>query len=122
MAAKEGVPLPTVRDWCFSGKWSAAREKRLNAALASEPASVLEPTEDGDMALSLHARAREYERHLVRLRTQLAGEIEPQKIDRLCAAIGRLEDVFCRYAGIPLPGSRKPAKDRPERRALVEPL
>lgn len=123
LSNKYTVPLATVRDWCFTGKWSAAREKRLAGMLESEPPTFMEPANDEDLSASTHARAREYAKHLVRLRTQLEGEDDPQKIDRLCSGIAKLEDVYCRYAGIPLPGSRRPGKERakPEN-SVIEPL
>jgi len=120
---KYRVPLATLKDWCFTGKWSASRERILSRQSGDEPPANPLPTQIQDLSALLPAHAREYASHLARLRLQLAGETEPNKIERLCAAIAKLEDVFQVYANIAKPGSRRPGKEVPKPESYeIEPL
>lgn len=88
----------------------ARQAKRLKAQAPLEP--VQAETETGN---TMESFARVYQEELTRRRAQLAEETDPQRIDKLCSAIFRLEQVYCRYAGIPGPGNRKPSPDKPQR-------
>jgi hypothetical protein len=54
-------------------------------------------------------------RQLDRLDGLMAAEKDPQRIDRLASAQYRLAEQERILSGRPLPGSRRPARDRAER-------
>jgi hypothetical protein len=87
---------------------SARHAKKDTAPVISQPAVIVAETVNLEYA-------RVYQDELTRLRAKLSSEDDPQRIDKLCSAIFRLEGVYCRYAGIPGPGNRKPAADKPQR-------
>jgi len=65
-------------------------------------------------------------RRLARVRAQLeklddmiSKERDPQKLDRLASAQSRLSAQEFALAGRPMPGSRRPARERPSRRPVV---
>lgn len=96
----------------------ARKARKIEAQTPLPIVSTESPTTDSNGEY-----ARVYQDELTRLRGQLSNEDDPQRIDKLCSAIFRLEQVYCRYAGIPGPGNRKPAADKPARQrpAMVEP-
>lgn len=54
---------------------------------------------------------------LARLDEMIESEDDPQKLDRLVSAQSRLSEQWRIFAGIPLPGSRRPGKEKTTRPA-----
>lgn len=110
----------------MAAKAHAARRQRLaNGELAGE--TFPQPPQTAP-----HGAADDYmARRLARVRTQierlsamLDKEKEPQKIDRLTAALERVSKLEFAYANRPMPGTWKPAPQRSQRdsRPSAEPL
>ena len=51
----------------------------------------------------------------------LGKERDPQRIDRLASALGRLNEIERQLAGRPMPGSLKPSAKQPRATPQVEP-
>ena len=59
-------------------------------------------------------------KQIERIDQMLSKETDPAKIDRLAAAFGRLSEIERQLAARPLPGSRRPAPEKPvQGRALA---
>jgi len=87
-----------------------AKQRREELIATANAIPILPPDEDFRI------------RRLVRVRKQLAklddmieAESEPQKLDRLASAQARLAKQEQELAGRPLPGSRRPGKEKPAR-------
>ena len=88
--------------------------KAAKFAPEPEPRVATEPAQIADDYIS--KKLLRVRKQLARLDDLLDEEDEPALIDRLASAIGRLSEIERNLAGRPLPGSRKPAPDRPDRR------
>ena len=64
----------------------------------------------------MRARLERVRLQLDRIDAMMLVEVEPALLDRLASAQARLSEQERILAGRPLPGSRKPAPDRADRR------
>ena len=87
------------------------KERELQETLAA--IAVIAPVVADDYIAAKLVRVR---KQLARLDDLLDEESDPQKIDRLASAIARLSEIERILRGSPLPGSRRPAPDRTDRR------
>lgn len=89
----------------------AERLAALVAAQTAPPAS--------DYVAARLMRVRE---HIARVDGELAKASEALDIERLARALAALAELERVLDGRPLPGSRRPGKERAERRAELEPM
>lgn len=99
----------------MAAKSHAARRQRLASVTPAAETIPQTPQLNVLQAADPYVNAR-----LARVRLQLArlddlldSESDPQKIDRLASASARLAEQERQLANRPLPGSRKPAAERP---------
>jgi hypothetical protein len=78
------------------------------------PAPVTQPTliPADDFTARKIARVRD---QIERVENLLTDAVEPQAVDRFAAALARLYEIERILSGRPLPGSRRPEKDKPAR-------
>jgi hypothetical protein len=127
----------------------AARSVASRAQAAAARAAAAEAIKSGEIASELaiesqvaaeepsSIRAEDYvSRRLARVRAQLdriddllaelsavkPGQVDARKLNDLAAAQARLATQEQQLAGRPLPGSRRPGKERSPRSAAVDPL
>ena len=81
------------------------------------PQVVAEPDDDPYLV----ARLNRVRAQLDKLDRMMISELDPAKLDRIASAQARLAEQERILAGRPLPGSRKPAQDRPQRRQSITP-
>lgn len=115
IARKYGIPVQTVQTRAKREKWSTARAvlvaRKTELPDAEPPPAPPSPQETpSDYVSQRLARVR---LQLARLDDLLDSETDPQKIDRLASAIARLAEQERQLANRPLPGSRRPPKERP---------
>jgi DNA primase len=91
-------------------------------AQAAEQSAVPPATPSVNLTTLMLERAHEYAEHLAQLRAQLRAERDPAKVDRLAAAILKIEEVYWVYARIPRPGSCRPKEQKPAPRRVVGPI
>ena len=88
------------------------RLKPLADAALTAQAVGLAITPDEEYRLKRLIRTRE---QLEMLDRQLDGETDPKHVKSLADAIARLSEVERNLAGRPLPGSRRPGREKPAR-------
>lgn len=98
-----------------SKRW-LPRPARTEITFIAETAP--KPAEDDPFVIRTIARVRKQINKIeLRLSEVLeAEELDASGVDRLCSAISRLADLERTLSGRPLPGSRKPAPDRQDKR------
>jgi hypothetical protein len=100
-----------------AAKARAKRQREENIAKANAIAT-LPPDE-----IYKNRRLVRVRKQLERLDDMMERERDPQKLDRLASAQARLSVQEFALAGRPMPGSRRPAREKPARRpCFVEPL
>ena len=103
--------------------WTRLRREREKAQLAALVPSVpavpeIPPTPENEMTQKL----RRLESQLARLDDKLDTEEDAAKLDRLASAKTRLFGQWQILRGVPLPGSRHPAKERPKPQVTTQPI
>jgi len=97
--------------------WQRRRER---AAMLADAEPTEQPSQqDAGYTAQQLTRVRE---HLARLDAQLEATKDPQAIERLVRARGVLGEQERILAGRPLPGSRRPGREKPVLVAPVKPL
>ena len=94
-----------------------AKQRREEALAKADEIPDLEPDEvfkNGRLA-----RVRE---QLERVDRMISTETDAQKLDRLASAQARLSVQEFALAGRPMPGSRRPGREKPKRPILLEPV
>jgi hypothetical protein len=91
----------------YARKAVIAREanKRLRLAALGPP----------DSAQYVASRLTRVRAQLSKLDQLIENETDPQKLDRLVSAQSRLSEQWRIFSGIPLPGSRRPGREKPQR-------
>lgn len=97
----------------------ALAKKQREEQLARANAIAIEPADEIYRSQRL-ARVR---KQLEKLDEMIEKERDPQKLDRLASAQARLSVQEFALAGRPMPGSRRPGREKPARKSyMVEPL
>lgn len=109
------MPLFTRENAATLGKagaiarWSKPKPEPIAAPLpASCPPLTATMADDFTARKLLRVRVQ-----LERVESLLDKAVEPQAIDRFCAALSRLYEIERNLAGRPLPGSRRPKDHEP---------
>jgi hypothetical protein len=84
------------------------RDKLLPPLPTAPPAPIAPPTPQNELERQLHQLVA----HRDRLDAMIAAETDPVKLDRLSSARSRVFEQWRILANVPLPGSRKPQKER----------
>jgi len=99
----------------MAARSQAARRQRTTQREAAKenaaPQSQTNPQQDDD-ALFVAKRLARVRKQLDRIDGMIEKETDPMKLDRLASAQARLAEQERLLSGRPLPGSRKPGKDR----------
>jgi hypothetical protein len=116
LAAKHGLNLGTVEKCAKREGWkdlrsefeARQRDKLLPPAPPAPPAPIGPPTPENELEKQLQQLVA----HRDRLDAMIAAETDPVKLDRLSSARSRVFEQWRILANVPLPGSRKPQKER----------
>jgi hypothetical protein len=84
-------------------KATESRERNRKATIANSPAKYVQ------------ARLKRVRAQLKKIDALIDKEIDAQKLDRLVCAQNRLSEQWRIFSGIPLPGSRRPGREKPAR-------
>ncbi len=126
VAKRHNVPPQTLVAWYRRENWTDARNRWLakqlsdNETPAKPPAYAAKPKYSDD---DTHARKiQRLETQLESLDSALDNARTADDWHKLSTARQRLFEQWRILSGIPLPGSRRPSKERPRRQAYYEPV
>ena len=101
-----------AKEMSVRGNAAKADAKKRREELIAKANAIPSLPRDEDYRLKRLARVRT---QLEKLDDMFDQERDPQKLDRLASAQARLAKQEQELAGRPLPGSRRPARERPAR-------
>jgi transposase-like protein len=125
VARKHGVPNSTVIAWYRRDGWTAARKRWYEKQLSDNeaPAKPQSCAQNPKITTNTHGeKLQRLELQLSALDNFLDNAKSPDEWQKLSAARQRLFDQWRILSGIPLPGSRQPAKERPQPLPPIAPL
>ncbi len=119
-----GIPVATVQTRAKRERWSIARadfmERKHKLPDLELPAAPQTPLPETDNRAQ---KCNRLELQLERIDGMIDSATDPDALNKLASAKTRLLEQWRILSGIPLPGSRRPGKDRPRREnCFVRPL
>lgn len=125
LARVHHVPALTVRDWAHKGEWGRLRARWMERQQDEDkdpPKANGAPAEGATGQDYVSGELAHVREHLAKLDELIRLETDPNKLDRLSSAYTRFREEERKLDGRPLPGSRRPGKDRAPARPEVRPL
>jgi hypothetical protein len=126
LARSHGLKKSTVEKCAKREEWkrlrdefeTRQRDKLLPPIPAPPPVPAIPPAPKDEIEGQLQRLVT----HRDRIDEMIAGETDPAKLDRLSSARARLFEQWRILANLPLPGSRRPPKERRRFDFVQEPI